>query len=121
PAPLTAPPPGAGPPPEMVDDWMTLMWNHAPAPPANGLPPQQNPHPLLRAMQAEPGMRVFVVHGNYDSLGSCASQTEAIARSPADLRPRVRIGCYDAGHMVYTDAATRAALLNDYTQFVSGH
>jgi carboxypeptidase C (cathepsin A) len=99
------------------DDWMTMMWDKAPPPkPAPGPPQPKEAPPLRRAMDAQPRLLVFNVRGLYD--GDCAGLDEAVARSDASLRPRIRNRCYAAGHMVYTDDATRLQLSHDFGQFV---
>ena len=101
------------------DDWMTLMWNRYRAPKAEGPPPPPAPPeapPLRQAMDAQPHLLVFNVSGLYD--GDCAGLDEAVARSDAALRARIRNRCYAAGHMVYTDDATRLQLSHDFAQFV---
>lgn len=102
-----------------ADDWMALMWDHGAAM-KHGVasaPDVSGPPPLRLAMEAEPRMLVFEVTGLYD--GSCAEHDEEVARTDAGLRERVRTGCYAAGHMVYTDTATRKQLLHDFTTFVA--
>jgi carboxypeptidase C (cathepsin A) len=111
PLPMVTNPGGLG------DDWMTLMWDHVPKPAkTEGPPPPHEAPPLRQAMDAEPHMLVFNVRGMYD--GACAALDEAVARSDASLRPRIRNRCYPAGHMVYTDDAVRLQLSHDFAQFV---
>ncbi|HEX3366322.1 S10 family serine carboxypeptidase-like protein [Phenylobacterium sp.] len=111
PQPMVAQPGGLG------DDWMTLMWNRAPrASLKEGPPPAKEAPPLRQAMDAQPHLIVFNVRGMYD--GDCAGLDEAVARSDAALRPRIRNRCYAAGHMVYTDDAVRLQLSRDFAQFV---
>ena len=112
PAPMTTNPGGLG------DDWMTLMWDrpHAPAAKAEGPSPQPQAPPLRQAMDLEPHLLVMNVTGLYD--GSCAARDEAVAESDPAIRARVRNRCYPAGHMVYTDTAVRAALAQDFADFV---
>jgi carboxypeptidase C (cathepsin A) len=99
------------------DDWMTLMWDKVPRPAkAEGPPPPKEAPPLRQAMDAQPHLLVFNVRGMYD--GDCAGLDEAVARSDASLRPRIRNRCYAAGHMVYTDDAVRLQLSRDFAQFV---
>ena len=98
------------------DDWMTLMWNRYRAPKAEGPPAPAEAPPLRRAMDAEPHLLVFNVRGMYD--GDCAGLDEAVARAEPSLRARIRNRCYAAGHMVYTDDATRLQLSHDFAQFV---
>jgi carboxypeptidase C (cathepsin A) len=120
-------------------DWMTMKWNRAEAPspasqakPAPGMskarppaagsdvgPPFNKPPPLRRAMDLDPRLLVMNVTGIYDSyIGSCAEKDEAVARSEAPIRSRVRNACYDAGHEVYTDIAVRKAFQIDFARFV---
>ena len=120
-------------------DWMTMKWNRAtpgtaaaaaakpgrgmskariPGPDAGG-PPFKKPPPLRYAMDLNPHLLVMNVTGLYDSyVGSCAEREEAVARSEAAIRARVRNACYDAGHEVYTDIAVRKAFQRDFAQFV---
>jgi carboxypeptidase C (cathepsin A) len=99
------------------DDWMTLMWDKVPRPAkTEGPPPPKEAPPLRQAMDAQPHLLVFNVRGMYD--GDCAGLDEAVARSDASLRPRIRNRCYAAGHMVYTDDAVRLQLSRDFAQFV---
>lgn len=134
--------------PGIYDDWMAVMWNRGQAlgpptgspagatpsgdakaaektPPAAtaapvraGGEPDRTPRdpPLHAAMEMNPAMLLFNVTGMYD--GSCASKDEAVVRTQADIRTRVRNRCYAAGHMVYTDKAVRMQLLRDFSQFV---
>jgi carboxypeptidase C (cathepsin A) len=97
--------------PGISDDWMTLWWNKA-AKPSN--PPSQPP--LVEAMQQDASLHVLNVRGLYDL--SCAAQDEALARTSAAFRSRVRNRCYPSGHAIYTDAAVRQAFQADFAAFV---
>lgn len=116
PKPLVASPRG------LPDDWMAAMWENglkSPAPDARPAPKalgQSDAPPLRRAMDQQPNLIVFNVRGLYDI--SCAAADEAVARSPAGIRERVRNRCYAAGHMLYTDEALRRDLARDFDQFV---
>jgi len=121
-------------------DWMAMRWNRADTadqadrtqrpggrsranaalgPAGHGSPPFKRPAPLRRAMELNPRLLVMNVTGRYDAyIGSCAEKDEAVARSDASVRARVRNACYDAGHMVYTDIAVRQALQRDFAGFV---
>ena len=98
------------------DDWMTLNWNRYRAPKVDGPPSPKEAPPMRQAMDAQPHLLLFNVRGLYD--GDCAGLDEAVARSDASLRPRIRNRCYAAGHMVYTDDAVRLQLSHDFAQFV---
>jgi hypothetical protein len=118
--------------PGIADDWMTLAWDRktkadataaqTPSAPPPGLPQvppgakAQSEPPLRRAMEAEPGMRLMNVRGLYDS--SCAEIDEAVARTDAGLRSRIRNKCYPSGHAFYTDAAVRGDYQRDFEEFV---
>jgi carboxypeptidase C (cathepsin A) len=118
--------------PGIADDWMTLAWDRktkadataaqtpsAPPPDLPQVPPgakAQSEPPLRRAMEAEPGMRLMNVRGLYDS--SCAEIDEAVARTDAGLRSRIRNKCYPSGHAFYTDAAVRGDYQRDFEEFV---
>jgi carboxypeptidase C (cathepsin A) len=109
------------------DDWMAVMWEGG----AYVRPPQASPNPgaalqpqaaeippLRRAMEAQPRMRLWLVQGEFDGFSSCAAKEEQVARSAPELRSRTRSSCYPAGHMVYSDTATRQSLQQDFTTFV---
>lgn len=72
--------------------------------------------PLARAMRANPKLLVWNIKGLYD--GSCATLDEAIAQSPADIRPRVTASCVSGGHMFYTDLDTRRRVQREFADFV---
>lgn len=75
--------------------------------------------PLRRAMDANPALRVFLVRGLYDSLGSgCARHVHTVEALEPDLRRRVSVACYGAGHDMYTDRAVRRAIKRDITEFL---
>jgi carboxypeptidase C (cathepsin A) len=74
--------------------------------------------PLRRAMNANPAMRVFVMRGLYDSLGSgCSPRAYTVKHLDADLARRVSMACYGAGHDMYTDKAVRQQIQRDMTAF----
>ncbi|HLT90093.1 MAG TPA: hypothetical protein VKZ85_04040 [Woeseiaceae bacterium] len=104
-------------------DWMAARWNRGAAmrggdeEAAEGQAAKKpETPPLRRAMEMNPRLLVWNVKGLYD--GSCAALDEAVARTPAHLRGRVRNSCYRGGHMLYTEAAVRRELKRDFAQFV---
>jgi carboxypeptidase C (cathepsin A) len=99
--------------PGISDDWMTLWWNKA----AKAQAQTNETPPLLRAMQQDAALHVFNVRGLYDM--SCAAIDEAVARTDASLRTRVRNACYPSGHAIYTDAGVRRAYQKDFADFVA--
>lgn len=103
----------------IYSDWMTIKWDRG-ASSANGGESDNAKRPerppLERAMERNPALLVWAVRGLYDL--SCAALEEATARTAAHLRGRVRVSCYPAGHMVYSDAAVRRAMQRDFARFV---
>jgi hypothetical protein len=77
--------------------------------------------PLQVAMTMDPGLRVLVLGGLYDTVvPTCQSIDEAIARIDAAIRPRVSARCYSGGHMMYTDKTVRAEMKRDVAAFIRG-
>jgi carboxypeptidase C (cathepsin A) len=83
-----------------------------------GGPPGSLPW-LQNAMRADPGLRVFVAAGRYDSLNMCEGNLGMIATLPKALAERFTSRCYDGGHMMYRDATARIQLSKDIKDFVS--
>ena len=112
-------------------DWMTMKWNRAagvrPEPAGKGGrqaghdgPQFKAPPPLRRALDLDRKLLVMNVTGMFDTeLDSCARKNEAVARSDASIRSRVRNACYETGHMIYTDIGVRRAFQRDFARFVS--
>ena len=70
-------------------------------------------------MNANPAMRVFVMRGMNDSLGNgCPARACTVKHLEADLASRVSMGCYGAGHDMYTDKAVRQQIKRDMTGFI---
>ena len=93
----------------LAPDWMTLMFKMQP----DGGPAT----PLARAMRINPALRVWNIKGLYD--GSCVALYEAIAETPADIRPRVSASCVPGGHMFYSDQDTRYRVLQEFKSFAA--
>jgi carboxypeptidase C (cathepsin A) len=75
--------------------------------------------PLRRAMNANPAMRVFVMRGLYDSLGSgCSPRAYTVKHLEPDMASRVSMACYGAGHDMYTDKNVRQQIKRDMTAFI---
>jgi carboxypeptidase C (cathepsin A) len=75
--------------------------------------------PLRQALAQNPGLRVFVANGYYD-LATPYFATEYTFNHldlDGDLRERVRMGYYDAGHMMYIDRASLLKLRKDLAAF----
>jgi carboxypeptidase C (cathepsin A) len=90
-------------------DWMTRMFKMDRS--------EQPEPPLARAMRINPKLRVWNIRGMYDA--SCAAMDEAVAQSPADLRPRVSATCAVGGHMFYSDRETRRVFKRQFGAFVA--
>ncbi len=93
-----------------------FKWNRE----AQTQPTVADPNPPLRqAMYANPAIRVFLLRGLYDSLGNgCLRQLYIVNHLSPDLRRRVTIGCYGAGHDFYTDKLVRQEVKRDMMAFV---
>jgi carboxypeptidase C (cathepsin A) len=80
-----------------------------------------NVSPSLReAMVRNPGLRVFVANGYYD-LATPYFATEYTMNHldlAGDLLSRVRMGYYDAGHMMYIDKKSLCKLRKDMVSFL---
>jgi carboxypeptidase C (cathepsin A) len=74
---------------------------------------------LRQALAQNPGLRVFVANGYYD-LATPYFATEYTFNHlefDGDLRERVRMGYYDAGHMMYIDRTSLLKLRTDLAAF----
>jgi carboxypeptidase C (cathepsin A) len=83
-----------------------------------GGPPGSLPW-LQNAMRIEPRLRVFVAAGRFDSLNMCEGNREIINGLPAALSKRFTGRCYEGGHMIYRDPASRIQLSADIARFVA--
>lgn len=84
-------------------------------------PPQLGP-PLpgtAEAVALNPRLKVLVASGLYDSLANCPGDEERSRRLAPELKAAMTFRCYVGGHMMYRDAATRAALSADVRALVS--
>jgi carboxypeptidase C (cathepsin A) len=70
-------------------------------------------------MRIEPRLRVFVAAGRFDSLNMCEGNREIINGLPAALSKRFTSRCYEGGHMIYRDPASRIQLSADIARFVA--
>jgi hypothetical protein len=73
--------------------------------------------PLRRAMDLNPALQVFVGRGLYDS-GSCFNAAYTISHLEPALARRVSMGCYGAGHDMYTDKEVRVQIKRDMMAFM---
>jgi carboxypeptidase C (cathepsin A) len=72
---------------------------------------------LTRAMATQPGLRVFVAAGWYDSLNSCAGNAYVVDHLMGPAASDVTARCYRSGHMIYRDRVPRFALRADLRRF----
>jgi serine carboxypeptidase len=79
---------------------------------------RDNPPWISNAMLRDKAMRVFVATGRYDLLNMCEGAAAATATLAQDLSSRISNHCYEAGHIVYRDAAERPHFLRDLSNFV---
>ena len=82
-----------------------------------GGPPLSQPW-LQNAMRLDPGIRVYVAAGRYDSLNMCEGNKRMSAKLEPALASRFTHVCYEGGHMMYRDQPTRLQLARDLTQFI---
>ncbi len=79
-----------------------------------------NTAPQLRqAMAKNPGLRVFVANGLYDLATPFAASRYTFSHLGlnSSQRPRVTLADYPAGHMMYTEKASRQKLKADLARF----
>lgn len=105
----------------VYSDWMSPMWNRGAftrTQDEDDAAEEEQPArpPLVLAMERNPRFLVWNIMGMYD--GSCAARDEALARTAANLRNRIRNSCYGGGHMLYTEPSVRRELKDDYAQFI---
>lgn len=74
---------------------------------------------MRRAMTRDPGLRLFVAAGEYDSLNSCADNAWSVAHLEPRVARNVSLGCYGAGHMMYDTRGPRLRLRDDIARFVT--
>jgi carboxypeptidase C (cathepsin A) len=86
---------------------------------AGGGPPGSLPW-LQDAMRLDPGLRIFVAAGRFDSLNMCEGNLAMTAKLGPALAGRFTNRCYEGGHMMYRDAAERRRLAEDVRRFVAG-
>ena len=75
---------------------------------------------LRETMSRNPFMRVFVANGYYDLATPHYATEYTFAHLGLDesLRKNVRMGYYEAGHMMYVHAESRRKLAEDLRAFI---
>lgn len=84
---------------------------------AGGGPPDSQPW-LQNSMRVDHELRVFVGAGRYDSLNMCEGNLQMAGKLEPDLARRFTNHCYEGGHMMYRDQATRLQLSQDVADFM---
>jgi len=82
-----------------------------------GGPPLSQPW-LQNAMRLDKTLRVYVAAGRYDSLNMCEGNVRMSAKLEPDLANRFTQACYEGGHMMYRDPATRLKISQDLAKFL---
>lgn len=77
------------------------------------------PAHLAAYLRADASARVFVGTGHFDALTTVGSARHLLAQYGLPAR-RITERRYPAGHMMYTDAVSRAALAEDLRSFILG-
>jgi carboxypeptidase C (cathepsin A) len=84
-------------------------------------PPRLGP-PLPATEEAvalNPGMKILVASGIFDSYASCSAYEETGRRLPPDLRRSISFKCYVGGHMMYLDPQTRLEFSKDVKAMIA--
>jgi carboxypeptidase C (cathepsin A) len=84
---------------------------------AGGGPPLSQPW-LQNAMRLNRDLKVYVAAGRYDSLNMCEGNVHMSAKLEPDLAKRFTHACYEGGHMMYRDQATRLKISQDLDGFL---
>jgi carboxypeptidase C (cathepsin A) len=85
---------------------------------AGGGPPLSQPW-LQNAMRIDKTLKVYVAAGRYDSYNMCEGNVRMSAKLEPDLANRFTDACYEGGHMMYRDQATRLKISEDLAAFLS--
>lgn len=81
-------------------------------------PPSASRPWIVEAMRREPGLRVWVAAGLYDSLNSCIANEQAVAALPPAIARRFTLECYEGGHMMYDDPDVAPRFGRDLAAFL---
>jgi hypothetical protein len=84
---------------------------------AGGGPPLSQPW-LQNAMRINKELKVYVAAGRYDSYNMCEGNVRMSAKLEPDLSRRFTHACYEGGHMMYRDRATRLQISKDLAHFL---
>jgi hypothetical protein len=81
-------------------------------------PPGAEPW-VLRTLEANPNLRIFVETGIYDSLNYCEAYRDRIRRMPESISDKFELHCYFAGHGSFRDPTAYPHVMRDIRAFVS--
>jgi hypothetical protein len=84
---------------------------------AGGGPPLSQPW-LQNAMRLDKTLKVYVAAGRYDSYNMCEGNVRMTAKLEPELANRFTHACYEGGHMMYRDQATRLKISEDLAAFL---
>jgi carboxypeptidase C (cathepsin A) len=73
------------------------------------------------ALALNPGMKVLVAAGMYDSFLPCAVGGEIERQLPPSLRQSIAFKCYVGGHAMYEDAPARTELSRDVKALIEAN
>jgi carboxypeptidase C (cathepsin A) len=111
--------------PERRSTGSRFVYNHTELTPevmarmhAGGGPPLSQPW-LQNAMRINKDLKVYVAAGRYDSLNMCEGNIRMSAKLEPDLATRFTDVCYEGGHMMYRDQATRLRISQDIARFIA--
>lgn len=103
--------------------WDQFVYDHTTITPesmarmkAGAGPPLSQPW-IQNAMKLEPDMHVFVGAGRYDSLNMCEGNEIMASKPEPSVAARFETHCYEGGHMMYHDEATRLKISEDLASF----
>jgi hypothetical protein len=71
------------------------------------------------AITLNPGMKVLVASGIFDSYASCPAYKETERHLPPALRRAISFKCYIGGHMMYHDPQTRLEFSKDVKDMIA--
>jgi carboxypeptidase C (cathepsin A) len=103
---------GYPPPAAPRGDWMSTRWDFQRP---GGAPPEQ---PLLRAMKANPRLRVLVASGYYDLACSYHANEYLASHLEPALARNITARSYTGGHAIYTDSGAQLQLQRDVAGFI---
>jgi carboxypeptidase C (cathepsin A) len=105
---------GGGYPPAATfrGDWMSTRWDFQRA---QGAPPEQ---PLLRALRANPRLRVLIASGCYDLACSYYTNDYLASHLEPALARTITARSYRGGHAIYTDSGAQLELQRDVARFI---